>query len=283
MLLETAMGDSYGIGFEFVKPFITARDHDFSQYRASKFDPLKAGDYSDDTQMALAVSELMINEPGEWDRLTAARYFLQTFKRDPINGYAMGFYNILMDSQTVEEFVDTLDDGSTRNGSAMRSVPLGYIRDIDELMLKAEIQSSVTHNTVEAIMASQAVALAANYFIYNLGTKDGLYDYICQKLNHSFDKNKQDRCQCDAIETIDAVLTALDSYDSMYDIIDYTVRIGGDTDTVAAIACGIASLSDDYNQKLPKFFYDDLRNDSYGRDYLIEIDNKLKLKYLIGS
>ncbi|WP_155730624.1 hypothetical protein [Pseudoalteromonas luteoviolacea] len=41
-------------------------------------------------------------------------------------------------------------------------------------------------------------------------------------------------------------------------------------DTISACALGIASLSEEYKNDLPRFLYDELENNDYGKDYLIE-------------
>ncbi len=50
-------------------------------------------------------------------------------------------------------------------------------------------------------------------------------------------------------------------------IMRQTIEWGGDTDSVAAIAWGIASARYP-DEKLPEFFDRDLENGTYGRDYL---------------
>ena len=54
MLIEIAIGDAYGIGFEFVKN-TPDRPNDLSQfYQHPKYSNLIPGQYTDDTQRALA-------------------------------------------------------------------------------------------------------------------------------------------------------------------------------------------------------------------------------------
>jgi ADP-ribosylglycohydrolase len=278
MLLEVALGDAYGIGFEFVKPVFIEKNHDMKQYRPSPFDGLLAGDYSDDTQMSIAISELMLSDL-EWTPLNIANAFVNTFKRDQIKGYSRGFQDVLESSETGQDLLNVLKPESVRNGAAMRSVPLGYIRDIDELLEKSKAQAKITHNTQEGIFSSQAIALASHYFIYNIGPKEDVLTYLESKLKREINANKQDRCQCDAIQTVDAVITALIKCDSLYDIVDYAVKIGGDTDSVASIAAGIASTSSQYIKNLPDFMVSNLRNNEFGKDYIISLDAQLKEKY----
>lgn len=50
---------------------------------------------------------------------------------------------------------------------------------------------------------------------------------------------------------------------------------GGDVDTVAAIAMGAVSLSNQHHNDLPQTLYDGLENGTYGLEYLQELDERL--------
>jgi len=49
----------------------------------------------------------------------------------------------------------------------------------------------------------------------------------------------------------------------------------GDVDTVAAIAAGAASNSEEYIQDLPENLILGLENETYGRDYIVRLDESL--------
>jgi ADP-ribosyl-[dinitrogen reductase] hydrolase len=275
MLLVIAMADAYGAGFEFTENEYIKENHCLTKYHQAWLDNTPAGFYTDDTQMSIAIAELMVNESGPWNENLVAEYFLKAFKRDPRQSYSEEFYNFLLNTETSTEFIENIYSDSVRNGSAMRSVPLGLIKDKREMLEKARIQASVTHNTYEGIVASQAVALAVYYFVNQLGKKEGLFDYVCQQTKEIFRRDKVSRTDCDAIDTIDAVLTVLSQSDSLTEVLDKSVNLGGDTDSVASIACGIAFFSDQYIKNLPDFLELDIENGPYGKDYLIKLSEKL--------
>jgi len=278
MLLEIAIGDAYGAGFEFVPDETIKKEHNLTKYYASRIDDLKVGQYTDDTQMTLAISELMISKK-VWTKELITKHFLEVFNRDRRCGYAKGFYKFLTDVSDEYEFLEKINPESIRNGAAMRSVPLSLIKDITELKNKAKLQASITHDTYEGVVSSQAVALIGNFFLYQNGKKEGIKTYLYEELFELFKDNKTDRVPCDAIETIDAVVTVLTASNSFSEIIDRSVKLGGDTDSVASIACGLATLTDQYVNDLPEFLYNDLENETYGRDYIIDLDKELlKLK-----
>jgi ADP-ribosyl-[dinitrogen reductase] hydrolase len=275
MLLVIAMADAYGAGFEFEEDEHIQEHHCLTKYHQRDSDKTPAGCYTDDTQMSIAIAELMVHEPGPWNEYLVAEYLLKAYKRDPRDTYSPNLSYFLQNSETATEFIENIYSNIDRNGSAMRSVPLGLIKDKSEMLEKARIQAAVTHNTHEGIVASQAVALAVYYFVNKLGKKEGLHDYVCQQTNELFSKNKVTRTECDAMETIDAVLTVLSRSNSLTEVLDKSVSLGGDTDSVAAVACGIAFLSDEYVKYLPDFLERDLENGEYGKDYLTALSEKL--------
>lgn len=278
MLLYIAVADAYGAGYEFMKAELIEEKHKFNGYLEAWIDKTLPGLYTDDTQMSIAIAELMLNEP-VWDKHTVADYFLKTFKRDPRQTYASGFYGFLMQTNTTEEFVKGILPGSIKNGSAMRSVPLGLIKDKAEMLEKATVQAAVTHDTPEGILASKAVALMAHYFIHENGKKAGLRAYITQETGTEFSISKTSRCACDAIDTVDAVMTVLIQASTLKDVIDLSIKMGGDTDSVAAIACGVASLSSEYSNDLPEFLLNDLEDGEFGKAYLNQLNHKLMEKF----
>jgi ADP-ribosylglycohydrolase len=274
MLIEVAVSDSYGAGFEFVPQETILKEHKLNKYYASRIDDLKAGQYTDDTQMSLAIAELLINEK-EWTKEIVAKYFINVFKRDERCGYAKKFYNFLKSVTDENDFLARIQPQSVRNGAAMRSVPLSIIKDKKELKYKAALQARITHNTFEGIISSQAVALIGNYFLYKQGKKKDLIDYLFKEVNYLFIDFKTGRIPCCAISTIDAVITVLQESDTLSQILNKSVLLGGDTDSVASIACGLATMSNEFINDLPDFLYDDLENEKYGKDYINKLDKDL--------
>jgi hypothetical protein len=84
---------------------------------------------------------------------------------------------------------------------------------------------------------------------------------------------------CDAKETLSAVMTVLkagaDIESSMTALLDHSVSLGGDVDSVASIVLGLASLDIYVGNDLPDFLHDDLENGTYGRDYLKTLDRTI--------
>jgi ADP-ribosyl-[dinitrogen reductase] hydrolase len=115
------------------------------------------------------------------------------------------------------------------------------------------------------------------YFVNQVGKKNGLFDYVCKETNEIFRMDKVTETECNAIDTIDAVLTVLSQSSSLKEVLDRSIKLGGDTDSVASIACGIAFFSDQYAKDLPNFLERDLENSPFGKDYLIKLSKKLNI------
>ncbi|MDO6526571.1 ADP-ribosylglycohydrolase family protein [Motilimonas sp. 1_MG-2023] len=273
MLLDIAIGDAYGAGFEFAEREKIDSFNNLTTYQEHGLG-IPAGNYTDDTQMSLALAELIL-ESAEWNQENIADKFVECFKRDIRIGYSKGFYNVLSTVNSGEELISKVKPVSTANGAAMRSVPLGVINELEALKNMAKIQASITHNTEAGIKSSQAIALASHFFIFKLGKPNELFQFVCEQTNYKWINNWEKEVACCGIETVNAVLTVLGKCKSLSDMLLSSVEFGGDVDTVAACALGIASLSDDYHHDLPEFLFKELENNQYGHDYLVDVSSKL--------
>lgn len=284
MLIELAIGDAYGAGFEFVKPVYTEKHHKLEKYIPHFADNIPAGHYTDDTQMTIAIAELLLNHD-LWTPEIIAEQFVSVYKRDPIDGYAKGFQYVLDEVENGKELIQRIEafskenGPSERNGAAMRSVPLGLISSKDELLSKAEMQAKITHDSESGIFSSKAIALSAYYFVNEIGPKEQLANYLYEELGVEINSNKTSRCACDAKDTVDAVVTVLMASETQMDILNRSVLMGGDTDSVASIACGIASLSKAYKNNFAEFLYNDLQGGPYGKDFLQKLEHQLKTMF----
>jgi len=79
MLLEIAIGDAYGAGFEFSPIDKVNTYNNLTSYQQHGLG-MPAGTYTDDTQMSLAIAELLIDKT-PWTRENIAEKFVACFKR----------------------------------------------------------------------------------------------------------------------------------------------------------------------------------------------------------
>lgn len=278
MLINIAKGDAYGVGFEFVRDKDVKRYHRMSGYRKSHLMKDKeSGSYSDDTQLSIAIAELMLEEEA-WNAEKIADKFVEVFKRDERMGYTKGFYQMLTESSCGKDLIMKINGDSVNNGSAMRAVPIGLYNSKKEVLERAELQAKVTHDSHEGIMGAKIVALASHFLIKGVRLVH-LVREIENELGIVLNCNSVSRCPMDCVKTAEAALTLLINSNSQTQIIDLGINAGGDTDTVLAIACGLGSLSEEIDQDLIGFFDSQLENGQYGRDYLISLDRKLINKF----
>lgn len=273
MLLEIAIGDAYGAGFEFASKEKVTNFNNLTAYHEHGLG-IAPGHYTDDTQMSMALAELMISS-APWDEYTITQKFVECFKRDKRLGYSKGFYAFLDSINSAEEFLAQIKPNSKANGAAMRSVPIGLFPNIEDVLNNAQVQAKLTHDTAIGINSSQAVALASHYFYYQIGPKQQLAEFVQSHTEITWDCQWQNEVACCGYETVNALLTVLLNAKSHSELLIKSVAFGGDVDTVAACALGIASLSDDYVNDLPAFLYDELENEQYGKDYLIKLSSDL--------
>lgn len=275
MLLEIAIGDAYGAGFEFAPQAKVDCYNNVSKYMQHELG-ISAGHYTDDTQMSLAIAELLI-EGKPWTRQNIADKFVECFKRDERQGYSKGFYYFLKSVNNGAEFLEKIEPNSERNGAAMRAAPLGYLQDITTLLEYAKIQAMLTHNTEIGIKSSQAVALAAHFAIYNLGEKRDLTAFVCQHTNFNWNDLWQQSVKCCGEQTVNAILSVLKSSESLKGVLTNSVAFTGDVDTVAAVALGIAKASNLYADDLPNFRYEEIEDGQYGKQYLLSQTRKISI------
>ncbi len=274
MLIEKAIGDAYGACFEYMPVDFVRQHNTLSGYPQHPVLNIKPGRYTDDTQMALALSEVLVSDK-PWKKRVIADQIVECFKRDPREGYTSGLYQLLQEVESGKELLSRLVPSSDSSGAAMRSAPLGIISTMDEVMERAKVQASITHNTELGIKTAQAVALAAHYMFYGIGPKSRLGIFLSEKLLYDFDEPWQGVVGRKSWMCVRAVVTALKNSGSMSELLKEVVAFTGDTDTVAAIALAIGAHSEEIEQDLPKPLLDGLENDKYGMDYLKEMNNKL--------
>lgn len=278
VLINTAMADAYGAGFEYVSGELVSQHNNLTAYHKHPKHPLAPGMYTDDTQMSLAVAELIVSGAA-WTKENLADAFVNVFKRDPREGYAGGFYKFLCSVGSGQEFLARIKPDSDKSGAAMRAVVIGVYPTVDEVKQKSALQAAVTHDTVDGINAAVAAALTGHYFLYKLGAKANLGTFLEQHVAGHWSTPWTGKVGEKGWMSVRAAITALVSATSMSELLRACVAFTGDVDTVAAIALGAASACDEIAQDLPDFLNSGLENGPFGRDYLTALDAKLSERF----
>jgi ADP-ribosyl-[dinitrogen reductase] hydrolase len=282
VLVELAVGDAYGAGFEYVDPVFVGRHNDLGGYvQHPTHLGVRPGSYTDDTQMTLAIAELLISgDP--WNPENLADKFFEVFQRDPREGYASGFYQLLCKASSGAELRALIRPHSDKSGAAMRASPIGLLSNVDDVLRYAEVQAGITHDTRAGIESAQAAALMVHYCRYDIGPIRAIATWIEDVLQArggqgGWDQPWKGRVGSRGTMSVRAALTALATCASLSDLLTRCVDYTGDVDTVATIALAAASCSSEITSDLPIVLLEGLENGPYGRVYLSDLDSKLSI------
>ena len=188
--------------------------------------------YTDDTVLTVAVADAILHHK-DYKKL-----ILKYGRRYPSAGYGRSFSKWL-DATNPQPY------NSWGNGSAMRVSPIGFAFSSNIQVLEEARKSAViTHNHPEGIKGAEAVALAV-YLARTGYSKQEIEDEIEKlfgyDLGRSIDDIRDDymynlSCQHSVPESIIAFLESTDYEDAIRN----AISLGGDADTMACIAGGIA-------------------------------------------
>lgn len=300
MLIGLAVGDALGHQYEKKR-----RGSSQLSVKGPYQYPTGTGIYTDDTQMSLAVAELMTsNLP--FTEETLASHFVYAYRRDPRGGYSSQTQAMLERSWCGADLINSLSreekEQRRSDGSAMRAVPLGLFPDLGDVEQFGMINSMVTHAHPVAVSASIGIALAAHYAYYSLGDSRDIIRYVLQylpPLHPGFDSylatiDRLDEVDYatilgkyvdkgapyrDARPVLGVVLFILKHLSSSVSaVIDQCIRFGGDVDTTMSMAVGIAMMNAPA-ETVPRDLIDDLENGRYGRDHLLRVGRALAETY----
>ncbi|MFQ5999150.1 MAG: ADP-ribosylglycohydrolase family protein [Candidatus Bathyarchaeia archaeon] len=255
-LVGSAVGDALGSSFE---------GFWVSEVKIERF----SGRWTDDTHMMIGVAESLI-ENGGFDGKHMAQIFIENYEREPWRGYASGpprVFRWIKSGVAWDEAAKRLfgGAGSYGNGAAMRVAPVGVFYHDDSRQLRAVAygQSQITHThelgMEGAALQAYAVALAVNAdpssrldssaFLRKLKefTHNEVYKQKLERAEKLLgEKNKQKvaRELGNGVEAHNSVPTAIYSFSrnprSFEDSVLYAISLGGDTDTIGAMAGAIS-------------------------------------------
>lgn len=274
MLIELATGDAYAAAFEFVDRELT-RDHVLGDYARHPRHRGEPGRYTDDTQMSIAVAELLVSG-APFTRENLADGFVQAFQRDRRTGYARGFYEFLTGVKDGADFLARIRPTSDKNGGAMRAAPVGVCARVEDVVEKSALQARLTHDTVEGTTAAVAVALMAHFFLYGVGQRQELPAFLATYApGPPWTVAWSGQVDVKGYSAARAALRLVLEHDRLTAMLEQAVRFGGDTDTVAAIALGVGSCCKDIQNDLPQRLLMSLEAGTYGREFLRDLDRQL--------
>lgn len=236
-MLGAIAGDIIGSVYE-GNPIKSTEFPLFSQYSA----------FTDDTVLTVAIAYAILEKTDYGESL---KMFGQKY---PYAGYGGSFYTWMLSQDTTPYY-------SWGNGSAMRVSPVGFaFNSVKEVIIEAKRSAEVTHNHPEGIKGAQATALAI--FLARTGeTKERIKEEVKRLFSYDLDRRLDEirpvyyfdvSCQGSVPESIIAFLES----SNFEDAVRNAISLGGDSDTMASIAGGIAQA---YYGEIPEYILAQVR------------------------
>lgn len=303
-LLCFAIGDAYCFCSEFVEDHhpVVAEALKFERYQEHPVwgptgmhhkdrgvrDSVWPGQYTDDTQMTIAVAEAFLagrahSAPELADAFvrTHRRDRLRTFRRDRRQGYSAGLQGVLGEVADGQELLTRLHghNHSEKNGAAMRSLVYGFASTFAEVAQLTILGARITHDTPAGVSSAHAIAIMSHFAIWEPERPFAQYGEALVRARpegYHGDWNtlpREGRVVGAAFQpadteslgwrTVRAVLHVLRTIEESWcvnnpnnrerpnfelgdtllrDAMKIVLEMGGDTDTVGALVCGILGL-----------------------------------------
>lgn len=231
-MLGAIVGDTVGSVYEF----------DFQNYKGTDFPLFSEGSrWTDDTVMSLAVAEAMLEgfqDEAKTESLLVK--FMQKYGRMfPDAGYG-GRFRFWLASADPKPY------NSFGNGSAMRVSSVAWIYDsLEDVRKFAEISAKVTHNHLEGVKGAVSVACAIFWARHGASPAE-----ICERVEREFGYPLS-KMSCDEIRpdyhmdetcqgSVPQAFCAFREGSDFESVLRLAVSLGGDSDTIAAIAGSMA-------------------------------------------
>lgn len=282
-IMGLVIGDSLGVPYEFKK-----RDNfkatDMVGYGTFS---LPEGTWSDDSSLTLATLDSLITNKGKINLHSIMKNFADWFYNDKYTPHDKCFDTGNTTRNSIMKFdsgIDLMECGGYEemdngNGSLMRILPLAFIKHTDEDIFNV---SALTHGNIISKVSCLLYIKIAEKLIKNYNISDAIKDsynelgeYKIKELDRipTLEELERDEIKSSGyvIDTLEAALWCLLKTNTFRDCALMAVNLGGDTDTVAAVACGLAGLLYGYNS-IPKEWIDKIAK----KQYILSLCNDFK-------
>ncbi len=197
--------------------------------------------FTDDTILTCATAEWLLTggAPADYLRKWGNLYQNRTYEHGTVSAFGKGFTEWLKTNQSYQ---------ASTNGCIMRLSPIGLmIDDLKTALQKAEMLTRVTHNHSDSLTATRAYIET----MYLLKKQEDIFfikKTIQEKYHYDMSQNLDNirltynRFYCSCRQSVpQAILCALDAL-SYEDAVRNAVSLGGDSDTLACMAGGLAEI-----------------------------------------
>lgn len=217
--------------------------------------------FTDDTVMTIAVADALLESGASIDsakivKSAIAKKLRPWGRKYPNAGYGRKFSHWLEDDAAGAY-------GSFGNGAAMRVSPVAYFYDdLETVRRVARWSAEVTHNHPEGVKGAESVA-AAIFLARTKTAKSEIKSYVEKNFGYDLSRTLDEirptyRHEISAAQSVPEAIIAFLESDGFEDAIRNAVSLGGDSDTLAAIAGEIAAafygvpddLAEQVNEKL---------------------------------
>lgn len=205
--------------------------------------------FTDDTVLTVAIADALLNKADYTKKLQ------EYGRKYPNAGYGKAFYKWLF-SDNPQPY------NSWGNGSAMRVSPVAYAyNDLNLVLKEAEKTALITHNHPEGVKGAKAIASAV-FLAQNGKSKNEIKTYIQNTFLYDLERTiSQIRdkytfdvsCQGSVPE---AIIAFLESHDFEH-ALRLAVSLGGDSDTIAAMA---GSIAEAFYGAVPEYILKEVKN-----------------------
>lgn len=227
--------------------------YEFDNYLSKDFQPLfhPSAFFTDDTICTVAIADALVNErePAFTLREWCRQYYAN-------GGWGYRFAGWIVD--------DTMGPyNSMGNGAAMRVSSAGLLANsVEEAILLAHRVTEISHNHPEGMKGAAATAVAVYLALQSPHSTDAIRSEITKRFNYDLTMTVDEirstyqyneLCQTTVPQALVCALEATDFEDAIRN----AISIGGDSDTLAAIAGAVAEarFGLDKNMKDKVFSY----------------------------
>lgn len=238
VLRAYAAGDAFGVAYEFAELPGEVNPRNLLEKSGWPY-----GGVSDDTLLTLlTIQSLLEKDPGN-----SARIFLETLRASisilrglgPTTRAALGL--------PLKE-IEYSQLGNS-NGAMMRTALLGLAFDESTAGSRREYVSTLARATHRGAAAISSALICSSLFSDALvnGEKNDLYELAAREAEaigfpldfSSWKLRPSSEISNESIDTLKAVLWTVEESSSALDTLKFACQLGGDTDTVAALATGL--------------------------------------------
>lgn len=272
-LTGLAIGDALGMPFETAppaRPDLVAWDgQSFAgDTPSSDYHGLKPGQWTDDTQMSLAMAETIWANKG-YNPEAVAQSYLRWFESPDCRGIGGATRHAMGRLKGGTPWYQSGTLGALGNGPAMRAAPLALTsRSLDKVAANARTDAIITHRCVDAEEGSVAIAYAVAWLLDQRETEGVhvrllpevismvqscdlrtrlfvLADYVLkvnaslQYISTAFGWDTKGAVG-NTLVTVPAALACFLTTTSFQEAVVAAIKLGGDTDTTAAITGALA-------------------------------------------